>query len=149
MLLPDWQASALNSALSALKAEHEQNPIVHYSPLSLSGGLCWLWLWEQAPCSHSFSDRLYDSCSPAMTGFYLHLRKNWNKLFLEMLQHCSGHLCSAVVWLCSSIQILSQCIIFKYVQVFFGRTVKRLFTDVTVLHNNIHWVFCLYYSFQN
>lgn len=73
--------------LSVLKAKHEQNPILYYSLLSLfvdcSGGLCWLWLWEQAPCSYSFSDRLYDGCSPAMTKFYLHLRKNWNKLFLE------------------------------------------------------------------
>lgn len=41
-----------------------------------AGGLCGLRLWEQTPRPHSFSSRLHESRSPALT-LYLHFRKNW------------------------------------------------------------------------
>lgn len=46
--------------------------------MDYAGGLCRLWLWEQAPRSYSFSSGLYEGCSRALT-FHLHFRRNWKE----------------------------------------------------------------------
>lgn len=84
-LLHDRAASAL-IGLSVLTAKlvREQTKLFHsllcfFPPMDYAGGICRLWLWEQAPRSYSFSSCLYEGRSPALT-LYLHFTKNWKNV---------------------------------------------------------------------
>lgn len=101
-------------------------------PLDCAGGLRWLRLWEQAACSYSFSACVGEACSPTLTKFYLHLRKNWKKQSLKSHNAILGTYVSMFyLFECIYFYFLSQCIILKcvhYIQlVFYGWRVTRCF----------------------
>lgn len=113
-----------------------------------AGGLCWLWLWEQAPCSYSFSSRLHDGCcSPALT-FDLHLKE----LEEMSLSHNTIRVTNVIY---VYFHILSQCIILKCVQYiqysrcFMGEQLQGVLQllNGTVLYNKLE-LYCLKANFK-
>lgn len=78
-----------------------------FSPHDSAGGLCRLRLWEQAPCSYSFSSCFHEGWCPAVM-FQQHLTKNWKNVFKATTP------CWVLVLFCcvcfNLFLILSQCI---------------------------------------